>query len=70
LENGKRSAPVAGENGVLVLELQNKTIAPAITDYTQYKNQIEQVNVNRNSVGIAEAIKENSNIVDKRYKFY
>ncbi|MEO5976219.1 MAG: peptidylprolyl isomerase [Chryseolinea sp.] len=70
LENGKRSAPVAGENGVLVLELQNKTIAPAMTEYSQYKTQIEQINVNRNSVGIAEAIKENSNIVDKRYKFY
>jgi len=34
LENGKRSAPFAGENGVIVLELQNKTIAPA-TENTQ-----------------------------------
>ncbi|MBA4053086.1 MAG: foldase [Marivirga sp.] len=70
LENGKRSAPVAGENGVIIMELQNKTIAPSLADYTAYKSQLEQGNVNRNSMGIAEAIKESSNIVDKRYKFY
>ncbi|HTE34807.1 MAG TPA: peptidylprolyl isomerase [Chryseolinea sp.] len=70
LENGKRSAPHAGENGVIIMELQNKTIAPALADYSTNKNQIAQANINRNSSGIGEAIKENSNIVDKRYKFY
>ena len=70
LENGKRSGPVAGENGVVIVELANKTIAPAVADYSTYKSQIEQLNINRNSSGISEAIKENSNIVDKRYKFY
>ena len=29
LENGKQSKPLAGENGVVVIELANKTIAPA-----------------------------------------
>lgn len=70
LENGKRSDPAAGENGVIIIELQNKTIAPALTDYSTYKSQLEQGNVNRNTMSIAEAIKESSNIVDKRYKFY
>ena len=70
LESGKKSKPVAGENGVVIVELQNKTIAPAIADYSTYKSQLEQGIVNRNSSGISEAIKENSNIVDKRYKFY
>ncbi|MEJ1239030.1 SurA N-terminal domain-containing protein [Chryseolinea sp. T2] len=70
LESGKRSAPVAGENGVVIVEMQNKTIAPAAADYSAYKNQLEQTAINRNSIGISEAIKENSNIVDKRYKFY
>lgn len=70
LENGKRSAPIAGENGVIIMELQNKTIAPAMGDYTGFKTQLEQNNVNRNSIGIAEAIKESSDIVDKRFKFY
>jgi len=70
LEPGKRSKPHAGENGVAVIELLNKTVAPSITDYSTYKTQLDQGNVNRSSVGVAEAIKENAAIVDKRFKFY
>ncbi|MDH5248670.1 MAG: SurA N-terminal domain-containing protein [Cyclobacteriaceae bacterium] len=70
LENGKRSKPFAGENGVIIMELQNKTIAPSIADYGVYKSQLEQGRQNSKTRGIAEAIKESSDIVDKRYKFY
>jgi peptidyl-prolyl cis-trans isomerase D len=70
LENGKRSKPVSGDNGVVMVELQNKTIAPALTDYSQYKTQLEQNNQNRSSFSIAEAIKDKSDIEDKRYKFF
>jgi len=70
LESGKRSAPVNGELGVLIFELQNKTIAPAQADYTTYRNQLEQSGQNRSSFSIAEAIKESSDIDDKRYKFF
>jgi len=70
LESGKRSKPVAGENGVVMFELQNKTIAPSLQDYTTYKDQLVQNIANRSGFNIAEAIKSNSNIVDKRYKFF
>jgi peptidyl-prolyl cis-trans isomerase D len=70
LENGKRSKAFAGENGVLVIELQNKTIAPSIADYTSYKAQLEQTTQNRSSFNIGEAIKEASDIEDQRYKYY
>ncbi len=70
LENGKRSAPIAGENGVVIMELQNKTIAPSLSEYSPYKTQLEQGNYNRNTIGIGEAIKESADIEDKRYKFY
>jgi peptidyl-prolyl cis-trans isomerase D len=70
LEKGQRSKPVAGENGVVLIEMLNETIAPALTDYTTYKTQIQQGDGNRTSFGIAEAIKEQAEIVDKRYKFY
>ena len=70
LENAKQSKPLAGENGVVVMELTNKTIAPSMNDYSSYKTQLDQGNVNRSSVGIAEAIKEHADIVDERYKFY
>ncbi len=69
LENGARSKPFAGENGVVIIEMQNKTIAPAIADFTVYKTQLLQTAKNQ-SYNIAEAIKEKSDIVDERYKFY
>ncbi len=70
LETGKRSSPFIGENGVLIIEMQNKTIAPAIGDYSMFKNQALQNLNNKGGLNIAEAIKEASNIEDKRYKFY
>jgi peptidyl-prolyl cis-trans isomerase D len=70
LENGKRSAPFAGENGVIVLELQNKTIAPEVGDYAMYKNELLKNINNKSGLNIAEAIKDGSKIKDKRYKFY
>jgi peptidyl-prolyl cis-trans isomerase D len=69
-EGGKRTKPFAGERGVLMVEVQNKTVAPAIADYASYKTQLEQEAINRNTSGIADAIKLKANIVDKRYKFY
>lgn len=70
LEGGQRSKPFAGETGVIIFEMQNKTIAPSIGDYTMFKNQLEQSTNRTNSFNIAEAIKEAANIDDKRYKFY
>ncbi|HET9053811.1 MAG TPA: peptidylprolyl isomerase, partial [Cyclobacteriaceae bacterium] len=61
-EAGKRTKPFAGERGVLLVEMQNKTVAPAIADYTAYKNQLTDAAVSRNTSGIAEAIKATSDI--------
>ena len=70
LDGGKRSQPIQGENGVLIIESINKTVAPDLNDYTTYKQQLEQGNYNLSSFSIAEAIKENSDIEDQRFKFY
>lgn len=70
LEDGKRSEPFKGENGVLIIEMQNKTIAPEIADYTAYKTTIQQQSLQRSGFNIAEAIKDNAKIEDQRYKFY
>jgi peptidyl-prolyl cis-trans isomerase D len=70
LENGKRSAPIEGENGVLLIETINRTVAPDLNDYTSFKSQLEQSAVNLSSMSIAEAIKDKSDIEDERYKFY
>jgi peptidyl-prolyl cis-trans isomerase D len=69
LENGKRSKPFASENGVLVIEMQNKTVAPAIADYAPYKTGLQQAAQGR-GYSIAEAIKTKANIEDKRFNFF
>lgn len=70
LESGKRSAPFRGENGVLLIELQNKTIAPEIADYSAYKTSIQQEKQQFSAFSIAEAIKDAAEIEDMRYRFY
>lgn len=70
LESGKRSKPFKGENGVLIVEVQNKTLAPAIGDFTMFKNQLLQNQNNRASYSVAEAIKKAADIQDMRYRFY
>jgi peptidyl-prolyl cis-trans isomerase D len=70
LENGKRSQPVTTDNGVAIFELGSKTIAPEIADYATYKTQLEQGANSRSGFNIGTAIKENSDIEDKRYQFY
>jgi peptidyl-prolyl cis-trans isomerase D len=70
LDNGKRSAPIEGENGVLIIETVNKTVAPDLNDYSTFKSQMEQNALNMSTMSIAEAIKDKSEIVDERYKFY
>ena len=70
LESGKRSAPFKGGNGVLIIEVQNKTIAPAMGDFTMFKNQLLQSQNNRAGYNVAEAIKKAADIQDMRYRFY
>ncbi len=70
LENGKRSKPFAGENGVILIEMQNKTAAPAINEFSMFKNELVKNLSNKATASIADAIKEGSNIKDERYKFF
>jgi len=70
LKNGKRSSVFVGENGVFIAEKTSSMEAPALADYSVYKNQIQSMNLQRTSFYINEAIKENAKIEDKRYKFY
>ncbi|MCC5930306.1 MAG: peptidylprolyl isomerase [Cyclobacteriaceae bacterium] len=70
LNDGQRTQPFAEEAGVLVIEMIAKTKAPAIADYSTYKNQIEQQLENRTSFSIGEAIRDQADIKDRRYRFY
>ncbi|MCU0355438.1 MAG: peptidylprolyl isomerase, partial [Cytophagales bacterium] len=64
LKPGQRSKPIEGENGVLVVETAKLTPAPAIADYSQYKNQLNQSKSFSMSFLSQEAIKDKSKIED------
>ncbi len=70
LKNGQKSGVFTGENGVFIMEMINKTEAPKIADYTQYKTQLTQSLEGRTSYLVNEAIRENAKIEDRRAKFF
>ncbi len=70
LDNGEVSAPYQGEDGILIIEMENKTESPEIADYTAFKEQVKQGEAVRTTQQIAEAIKDHANVKDMRYKFY
>lgn len=70
LASGERTKPLQEENGVLIIEMINLTQAPEIADYAPYKSQIEQRATSRASFNAGEAIKEDANIKDLRYRFF
>ena len=70
LKSGKRSKPVIGETGVLMLETVKLTPAPPVADYALYKTQIQQNATSRMGFYINEAIKEAAKVEDRRAKFY
>ena len=70
LKPGQKSGVFTGENGVFIMELINKTEAPKIADYTQYKTQLTQSLESRMSYLVNEAIRANAKIEDRRAKFF
>jgi peptidyl-prolyl cis-trans isomerase D len=70
VEAGKRSKPLIAENGVVVADVTNKTVAPGMGDYSMFKSQLKQAVDNRGSYYIAEALKDAAKVEDQRYKFF
>jgi peptidyl-prolyl cis-trans isomerase D len=70
LKPGQRSKPFVGETGVFVVEPTKSTPAPAIADYSLYKNQVLQERTQRAQYYVNEAIKDNAKIKDNRARFY
>ncbi len=70
LKKGQKSKVFAGENGVFVMELVDKSEAPKIADYTPYKTQLQQAIEGRAAFLLNEAIRDNAKIVDRRAKFF
>ena len=70
MKEGQVSEPIITDNGVVIIETQSITPAAEIADYATYKDQVQQQQASRASYNITEAVEENADIEDKRYKFY
>ncbi len=70
LKAGQKSAPIQGEQGVLVVEGGSLTPAPALADVKALRQQLTQQRQQRLDGQIFEAIKAHANVVDNRTKFF
>ncbi len=70
MNEGEISEPIIENDGVVIIQLNSLIESPEIADYTSYKNQLLQRRSSRTSFLTSEAIKEYSDIVDERYRFF
>lgn len=70
LEEGERSEPIDEEGGIIIAEVTAVKEAVAMEDYTASANQKLNQLKQRASFAASEAIREEANIKDQRYKFF
>ncbi len=70
LNEGETSEPIIENDGVVIIQLNSLIEPPEIADYTSYKNQLLQRRSSRTSFLTSETLKEYSDIVDERYRFF
>ena len=70
LKAGQQSAPIQGEQGVLVIEPITVEPAPAKTDVKAIQQQLAQQRAQQQDGKIYEAIKAHANVTDNRTKFF
>ncbi|WP_114777629.1 peptidylprolyl isomerase [Botryobacter ruber] len=70
LKQGTRSAPIEGQNGVLMVELVELVQAPEIQDLSEVKKQLATQRASRNESNVYEAIKDKAEVEDNRVKFF
>ncbi|MDZ7737571.1 MAG: peptidylprolyl isomerase [Bacteroidales bacterium] len=69
-EEGVIDNPVKGNNGVFIISVNNIRPNEQAPDPEMLRNRLSSTYAARASFEVFEALKEKSNIVDKRYKFY
>jgi peptidyl-prolyl cis-trans isomerase D len=70
LKPGQKSAPIAGEQGVLVVEPVSTTPGAAAGDLKAIRQQLAQQRTQAQDGKIYEAIKAHANVKDNRTKFF
>ena len=67
---GDVSEPIATDNGVVIIEVQNITLAPEVAEHGAYATTLGKEREDRASYHLGETIKEQADIKDEKYKFY
>ena len=70
LQPNKISKPVEGENGVYIIEVTKKEIAPALPNYSSYTNVLRSMKLNRVGQELFSALEASADIEDNRKTFY
>ncbi|MDQ3290635.1 MAG: SurA N-terminal domain-containing protein [Bacteroidota bacterium] len=70
LKPGKRTAPIEGQSGVIVLEVTGTNKTPAAQDLVATRKQLEANRSARIEGGTYQYIREQANIKDERVKFF
>ena len=70
LQPNKISKPIEGENGVYIIEVTKKEIAPALPNYSSYTNVLRSMKLNRVGQELFSALEESADIEDNRKTFY
>jgi peptidyl-prolyl cis-trans isomerase D len=67
---GKIVGPIKGDNAVYVANITRFTDAPQVTEYSAYKDEIQNQLSQRMEYGTFEVLKELKDVKDNRYKYY
>lgn len=70
LEQGAVSKPITVDNAVVIVRLENKTEATETADYNIYKTQIQARTQSTVPFQVNQAIEEQFDVKDYRYKFF
>jgi len=70
MEQGAMSEPIAGESGVMIVQVNAITPAPEEASYATEANQLRQQMIGQVSVKVFQTIKDEAEVIDRRAKFY
>jgi len=70
LAQGEISAPIATDNGVVIIKLENITPAAEIGDYSIHASNLLRNRESRSSYYLSQLVEDEAKVKDLRYKFY
>ena len=70
LEVGETSSLIRGKEGVYLVRLTSKEVAPELPSYVAYANSLQEAEKDNLEEAILEALESISNIVDNRALYY